>query len=160
MGVPPGQKRVVRRWQSLVWTKEAQTLLNRTSYDSAATDNPALTWDNAYSTVSGELPLDPLPSFIVHQGQDPTTFVRAELDVSTAGKAKLLVSAAAVGNKVSLWVDGKPTPLAGRVAILKLDKGRHTLTISVGTTAQFNILTLELQDIAGSPAQVQIVGGK
>ena len=57
-------------------------------------------------------------------------------------------------------MDGKPTPLAGRVAILKLDKGRHTLTISVGTTAQFNILTLELQDIAGSPAQVQIVGGK
>ncbi|MBC7854878.1 MAG: sorbosone dehydrogenase [Pirellulaceae bacterium] len=155
-----GQKRVVRRWQSLVWTKEAQTLLNRTSYDSAASDSPALTWDSAYSTVAGELPLDPLPSFVVHQGQDPTTFVRAELDVSTAGKAKLLVSAAAVGNKVSLWVDGKPTPLAGRVAILELDKGRHTLTISVGTTAQVTFLTVELQDIAGSPAQVQIVGGK
>ena len=154
-----GPKRVVRRWQSLTWTKEAHTLLSRTSYDSAASDNPDLTWDSAYSTVAGELPLDALPTFVVHQGQVPARFVRAELDVSTAGKIRVLISTAA-GNKVSLWVDGKPTPISGRAADLKLGKGRHTLTLSVATTAQVNVLALELQDIAGSLAQAQIVGGK
>jgi putative heme-binding domain-containing protein len=154
-----GPKRVVRRWQSLLWTKEAHTLLNRTSYDSAASDDPALTWENAYSTVAGDLPLDPLPAFVVHQGQDPTRFVRAELDVSTAGKVRILVSTAN-GNKVSLWVDGKPTPLSGRVATFDLEKGRHALTLSIGATAQANPLSVELQYVPGSSAQVQIVGGK
>jgi putative heme-binding domain-containing protein len=154
-----GQKRVVRRWQSLVWTKEAHTLLKRTSFDSAATDNGALTWESAYATVAGELPLDSLPAFVVQPGQDPTRFVRAELDVSTAGKARVVVSTAA-GNKVSLWVDGKPTPISGRIADIHWDPGRHALTLSVGTTAQVNDLSLELQDIAGSAAQLQIVGGK
>jgi len=153
------QKRVVRRWQSLVWTKEAHTLLNRTSYDSAATNNPDLTWDSAYSNVAGELPLDPLPPFVVHQGQDPTRFVRAELDVSTAGKVRLVVSTTA-GSKLALWVDGKPTPLSGRSGDFELGKGRHSLTLSIGTAAPTNSLTVELQDIPGSSAQVQIVGGK
>lgn len=153
------QKRVVRRWQVLTWTKEAQTLLNRSSYDSAASDNPAFRWDSTYSTVAGELPLDPLPSFVVHEGQNPTRFVRAELDVSTAGKVRTLVSSAP-GNKVSLWVDGKPTPISGRVSDLDLEKGPHTLTLAVAAAAQANSLTVELQDIPGSSAQVQIVGGK
>ena len=154
-----GSKRVVRRWQALVWTKEAHTLLNRTSYDSAAGDNPALTWESVYSTVAGELPLDPLPAFVVHQGQDPTRFVRAELDVSTGGRVRVVVNSAA-GNKVSLWVDGKPTPLSGSSSDFDLVKGRHTLTLSVGGAAQANSLILELQDIPGSSAQAQIVGGK
>ncbi len=154
-----GQKRVVRRWQSLVWSEEAHTLLRRTSYDSAATDNPSLTWESAYSTVRGELPLDSLSPFVVQPGQDATRFVRAELDVSTAGKVRVLVSSA-TGNKIALWVDGKPTPISGRLADFDLGKGHHTLTLSVGTTVQVNLLTLELQDIAGSTAQTQIVGGK
>jgi putative heme-binding domain-containing protein len=154
-----GQKRVVRRWQSLVWTQEALTLLNRTSYDSAATDNPDLTWDGAYSTVAGDLPLDPLPPFVVHQGQDPTRFLRAELDVSTPGKVRLVVSTIA-SSKVASWVDGKPTPLSGRSSDFELGKGRHTLTLSVGAATQGNSLTVELQDIPGSSAQAQIVGGK
>jgi putative heme-binding domain-containing protein len=154
-----GPKRVVRRWQALVWTKEAHTLLDRTSFDSAASDNAALTWDSAYSTVAGDLPLDPLPAFVVHQGQEPTRFVRADLDVSTAGKVRMVISSAP-GNKVSLWVDGRPTLLSGRSSDFELDRGRHTLTLSVGAAAKANSLIVELQDIAGSPAQVQFVGGK
>ena len=78
---------------------------------------------------------------------------------STSGKVRVLITTA-TGNQVSLWVDGKPTSIAGRAADFELAKGRHTLTLAVATTAQVNVLTLELQDIAGSPAQVQIVGGK
>jgi putative heme-binding domain-containing protein len=153
------QKRFVRRWQVLTWTKEAHTVLKRTSFDSAATDNAALTWDSAYSRVDGQLPIDPLPAFVVHEGQDPTRFVRAELEVSTGGKVRLIVTTAA-GNNVSLWIDGKPTPLSGRVATADLEKGRHALTLAVAAKAQVNDLSLELQDIPSSRAQVQIVGGK
>ena len=59
------------------------------------------------------------------------------------------------GREVGRWV-----LVAGRVAELDLSKGRHVLTLSVGTATMGTVLAVELQDIAGSPAQVQIVGGK
>lgn len=152
-----GQGRVVRRWQVLTWSKEAHTLLNRTSYDSAATDNPALVWDSAYSLVSGTLPLDGLPTFVPHQGNEPTTFLRCQLDVSTPGPVKLKF---VHGGKLALWVDGKPTPIEKNEANVELPSGQRTLTLASSSAARTIQLRLELEDVPGSKAQVQIVSGK
>ncbi|HND52927.1 MAG TPA: HEAT repeat domain-containing protein, partial [Pirellulaceae bacterium] len=75
-----GRARVARRWESLVWTKEAHTLLNRTSYDSAAGDHAQLTWEPAYSRVAGDLPAAELPKFVPHPANNPTSFVRCQLN--------------------------------------------------------------------------------
>ena len=152
-----GQARVVRRWQVLSWSKEAHTLLNRTSYDSAATDNPALVWDSAYSLVSGTLPMDNLPAFVPHQGDEPVRFLRCQLDVSTPGPVKLKFTH--TGN-LALWIDGKPAPIEKNEAIVDLSTGRRTLTLASSSQARRIDIRLELADVPGSMAQVQIVGGK
>src|SRR5262249_53053609 len=47
----PTSARVIRRWQALEPTREAYQLLGRTSYTSAAGNDPSLTWTPAYSRV-------------------------------------------------------------------------------------------------------------
>jgi len=151
-----GKARVVRTWQALVWTKEAHTLLNRTSFDSAATDNSALAWEPAYSHVAGELPADDLAKFVPHAQLDPTSFVRFALDVSTPGKVKLGFGDV---TGLSLWVDGKPTSIASSQEF-DLASGRHSITLAVNRVKRTIPLRVELQDVPGSPAQAQLVGGK
>jgi len=151
-----GQSRYVRRWEVLTWSPEAHQKLNRTSYDTAATNDPALSWESAYSRVRGDLPLEGLPTFVVHQGNDPTTFVRFQIDVTAAGKVKLLTGG---GDGLTLWVDGKPAAIAGET-IVDLPIGLHTLTLAVNRKARTEPLRVELVDVDGSPAKAQLVGGK
>ncbi len=98
-----GQERVARRWQTLAWTPEAHQRLNRTSYDTAATADPALTWTPAYSRVAGDLPVEELPRFVVHRELPPASFVRCEVEVVAPGVVRLAFNGT-VG--LSLWVDG------------------------------------------------------
>ena len=151
-----GQTRYVRRWETLTWSQEAHQKLNRTSYDSAATDDPALVWEAAYSRVRGDLPLDGLPTYVVHQGNDPTTFVRFQIDVSAAGKVKLLTGG---GDGLALWVDGKPMAI-GDETLVQLSTGRHTFTLAVNRKVRTEPLRVELADVDDSPAKAQLVGGK
>jgi putative heme-binding domain-containing protein len=151
-----GQSRAVRRWQVLTWSKEAHQRLNRTSYDTAATDDPALVWDSAYSRVRGDLPLDGLPTYVVHQGNAPTTFLRFEIDVSSAGKVKLASNNA---DGLTMWLDGKPMAIA-KETVVDLATGKHTVTLAVDRTARTEPLRVELAEVDGSPAKAQLVGGK
>jgi putative heme-binding domain-containing protein len=148
--------RIARRYSVLPWTKEAHHVLNRTSFDSAAGGGPEFTWEPAYSRVSGDLPLTGLPTYEVHKGQPPTTFLRTEIEVTTPGKVQLVV-----GNPqgVALWVDGKPTSLAEKTT-LDLAAGRHALTLAVDRQARNDSVRLELADVPGSACQAQFVGGK
>ena len=68
----------VRRWKQLLWTQDGHRRLNRTSFDTAASDDPALSWGSAYSQVNGDLPLATLAKFVPHRGLDPMGFVRFE----------------------------------------------------------------------------------
>jgi putative heme-binding domain-containing protein len=151
-----GQSRFVRRWQVLPWTKEANSRLNRTSYDSAASDEPVFEWTSAYSRVAGDLPLAGLPEYVVHRDNDPVTFLRAELDVTTPGRA-MLVTPDIAG--LTLWIDGKPALIADHLP-LDLTAGRHTLTFAVNRKQRQSPLAVSIEDVKGSPAQLQIVGGK
>ena len=151
-----GQKRVPRRWQTLTWTKEAHQKLNRTSHDTAATDDPALTWEATYSRVNGQLPLDDLPKYVIHKEQPATTFLRCELEVTTAGKVQLSLANPA---GLAMWVDGKPTPVAA-TNTLDLPVGRRVLTFAVDRVQHPQPLAVELQDVPGSAIQVQFVHGK
>lgn len=153
-----GKTPVVRRWEALTWTPEAHKLINRTSYDSAASDNAALTWEPAYSRVGGDLPVAALPQFVAHAGYDPHSFVRFQVEVSSPGVVSLSLGKTA---GLTLWVDGKPTPMAA-VVNLDLGSGRHSLTVGINRQKRSENLAVEMVEVpkGATAAQVQIVGGK
>jgi putative heme-binding domain-containing protein len=152
--------RLVRRWQSLEPTREAYGLLSRTSHASAAGNDPSLVWSPAYGTVAGELPVEAMPLFKMGTGADKqvvlASFVRCQLDATTAGRAKLLLSSA---KGVKGWLDGEPVEVRPEM-VLDLSAGPHTLTFAVDRGVRNEPLRVELDDVAGSPARVRVVGGK
>jgi putative heme-binding domain-containing protein len=159
-------QKLVRRWQVLQYTNEANRKLNRTSFDTAAGDDTDFIWAPAYSRVSGDLPLDGLPTYKPHANLEPTTFLRFDLEVTTPGKAKLAIDALSPPPSPSgrgsnsaglaLWLDGKPTPLAGDTA-LDLASGKHRLVLAVNRTERTAPLRIEVVE---DGAVVQVVGGK
>jgi putative heme-binding domain-containing protein len=151
-----GQRPVVRRWQVLQYSNQANSRLNRTSFDAAASDEPVFEWASAYSRVAGDLPLERLPTFKPHQRLAPTTFLRAQLEVSTPGKVTLALDDAA---GVQAWVDGKPQSLAKNELTLDLPPGLHNVTLAVDREARQSV-QLSLVDSKDSTAKVQLVGGK
>jgi putative heme-binding domain-containing protein len=159
LALPP--QRYVRRWETLLATPQAVNRLRRTSFDTAATDDPELPWKSVYSRVAGDLPLADLPvltaALRVAPGGSPTSFVRFGVEVSTPGRLHLVVDDPA---GLLLWVDGRPTPLAGPTTPLELDRGLHRLTLAVDHAAHPPALRVELADAPASPAQFQLVGGK
>jgi putative heme-binding domain-containing protein len=152
--------RLVRRWQALEPTKEAFTLLSRTSHASAASNDPSLVWSSAYSTVGGELPLDAIPTLTMRTGAEKqetrTSFVRCGLDATTAGKAKLLLNST---KGVKMWLDGTPVEARGETT-LDLSVGSHVVTFALDRTQRNEAFRVELDDVAGSPARVILVSGK
>jgi putative heme-binding domain-containing protein len=151
-----GQRPVVRRWQVLQYSNPANSRLNRTSFDAAASDEPVFEWTSAYSRVAGDLPLEGLPTFKPHQNLSPTTFLRAQLELSTPGKVTLALDDAA---GVQAWVDGKPQSLAKNELTLDLPPGLHNVTLAVDREARQSV-QLSLVDSKDSTAKVQLVGGK
>src|SRR5262245_36487853 len=106
----PSKARVVRRWQVIDPTNANLNLFRRTRVSAAAEPDNPFAWSPAYSKVSGDLPLAELPKFTVWQDTAAQSVVRFQLDVTTAGAAKLKFNAVAgltvyVGNTP---VEAKP----------------------------------------------------
>ncbi|HVK15221.1 MAG TPA: sorbosone dehydrogenase, partial [Gemmataceae bacterium] len=152
----PNKARLVRRWQTFEPTNENMNQIRR-ARAAAAVENPdAFTWTPTYSKVSGELPLDSLPKMVVWNGSLPFGMVRAQLDVTTGGPVKLKINGA---TGLTLWVG--PTPVEVKdETVLDLKPGLHAITFSVDLTTRKDGLRVELEDVAGSPARVNVVGGK
>jgi putative heme-binding domain-containing protein len=152
-----GPQRVVRRWQVLENTPGAHQKLNRTSFDAAASDDSAFTWQSAYSRVAGDLPLGGLPTLKPHAQLAPTTFLRAQFEVSTPGKVACELNDA---TGVQLWVDGKPQSATDGKFNLDLKTGLHTITFAVNRDLRQTPIKLSLPEGAVATAKVQLIGGK
>ena len=120
--------------------------------DEAPADAEGFVWSNAYSQVSGSLPTAALPSITGANGR--RRVVRCQLDAATAGQIELLIA----GPVEKMWLDAKPVAAGSKVAV-DLPAGVHTLTLVLDAKSADD-LRLELADVVGSAAQVQIVGGK
>ncbi|HTU24240.1 MAG TPA: PVC-type heme-binding CxxCH protein [Pirellulales bacterium] len=147
------KSRVVRRWQVLLNYPESFRGVRHGDLD-LVVKNEQLKWSPAYSQVSGSLPIAELPYFEL-SNHTTQTLLRFALDVSTAGRVELLLPSTGI---FRLWIDGVQRPPAARLP-LDLATGTHTVTMVV-EPAKLESLRVELADVAGSPAQVQIVGGK
>ncbi len=148
--------RLVRRWETLQPTPEALFVLRRTSFHSLASSQPEFTWTPAYSRVAGDLPLADLPVHQIPGRAQPFGFVRFELDVSTAGPVRLKFNST---TGLTAWLDGAPIELSETLA-LDLPRGRRQWVFAIDREQRHDALHCELQDVAGSPAQVQMVTGK
>lgn len=146
--------RVVRRWQALAPLAQPSSPLDFAASDLPLSGETGANWTNVYSRVSGSLPLESIPTASTDGAGGPLRLVRFQLDVTTAGKVDLLVT----GGVEKMWCDGAPVAIGARVT-LDLPDGVHTIALLLNGKSADD-LRLELADVPGSPAQVQIVGGK
>jgi putative heme-binding domain-containing protein len=146
---------IVRRWQALQPTRELNTIIHRERLGAVAAPDATLAWEPVYSLVSGDLPLDDVPTFKNREGM-ATSVVRFHIDVSTAGKVRLNLNDPA---GLTVWVNGTPLiPTGDRVA--DLSRGTHAVTIAVDRTVRSKPVRVELEEVPESPARARVVGGK
>jgi hypothetical protein len=152
--------RLVRRWQALAPSNEAYTALSRVGLGAVAQGAPGLNWAPAYSTVAGVLPLGEVPALALYvpsqTDKAPVSFVRCELEATTAGPVKLRLNGT---SGLTAWLDRAPLEVREDL-VVELPAGRHTLTFAVDRTRRPEPLRCELDDVPGSPARAQVVGGK
>lgn len=146
--------RVVRRWQALQPSKELSTVVHRERLG-AITSAANLSWVPAYSLVSGDLPTDAAPTF-QNREKAPTSVVRFQVEVTTAGKVKLVFNDP-LG--LTVWADDTPFDLDGE-RVVELSQGMHTVTVAVDRRTRAKPLRAELEEVPGSAARARVVGGK
>ena len=117
---------IVRSLETLVYSNEANRRLNRTSTDTAASDDPAMTWRPLTSKVDGTIPLDELDRFKQHRETPPTSFVRFSVELPDEGIAKIEFPT----DGIEAWVDSKPTPVWD-LASLNLTAGTHQIVLAI-----------------------------
>ncbi len=153
----PSKARVVRRWQVIEPTNANLNAFRRARVSAAAEAENSFSWAPAYSKVSGDLPLAEQPKFTVWNDTAPQTVLRFQLDVTTAGAAKLKFNSVAgltvyVGNTP---IEPKPE------TVLDLKTGVQTVTILIDRSKRATEdVRIELDDVEKSPARVAVVGGK
>ncbi len=117
---------VVRSYETLIYSNEANRRLNRTSTDTVASDDPAMQWRVITSKVDGSLPLGELDQFKQHRQTPPTSFVRFVIELPSKGAAGLELP----NEGIEAWVDGKPTPV-WKLKEIVLEQGKHTVVVAI-----------------------------
>ena len=152
----PNKARLVRRWQAIDPTPANLNLFRRTRVSAAAeADNP-FAWSPAYSQVAGDLPLASLPKFTVWNDTAAQSVVRFQLDVTTAGAAKLKFNSVA---GLTVYLGNTPVEPKSETT-LDLKTGVQTVTVLIDRSKRTEDLRVELEDVEKSPARVSVVGGK
>ncbi len=122
---------LVRSFDTLIYTDEANRRLNRTSTDTAASDDPSMQWRRMTTRVNGTIAVSELDPFQQHRETPPTSFVRFAIDMPENGTAKIDLPT----DGIEAWVDGKPTPV-WNLTSLELGKGTHTIVLAIDRTRQ------------------------
>jgi putative heme-binding domain-containing protein len=152
-----GKARLVRRWQTLEATPENAQLLAREGIGAAAKRKAAsLAWGPAYSTVAGLLSPGDLPAIAGVPGTGRVAVVGCQLEATTGGPVRLHLNGA---QGLTLWLDGKPVEPRETLE-LNLTSGLHSLTVAIDLGRRKEPLRCEVEDVPGSPARVNPLGGK
>ncbi|QDT06107.1 hypothetical protein K227x_45140 [Rubripirellula lacrimiformis] len=146
---------MVRSFETLVYTPEANRRLNRTSTDTVAGGDPAMQWRSVTTTVNGTLPMSDLDQFQQHRQTPPTSFIRfpvnlqadgnVQIDFPRIGETSTQQAAASDADSpkegefpnetgppegIEAWVDGRPTP-TWNLKSLALAAGDHVIVLSI-----------------------------
>ncbi len=156
-GLQVSRERIVRNWQVLLPSDDVTYKLRRTRLASVTEDDPAFVWQPAYSRVSGELPLNDLPK-IMYRGpfqKAPSglNFLKFSIDVGTAGEVELALNSI---DGVTIWLDGVQIETAASTT-LDLKAGQHRVTLMVSQMERTEPVRIQVNDVADSSAQVQLL---
>ncbi len=120
----------LRSWQVMMSGDANSDQLSSLGLAHVATSPMDFEWQNAYTLVSGQLPVEDLP--VVSAGpQQKFRFVRGEFEVATSGVQGMKVSALA---GIQIWFDGEPMS-PEQLEALTPTEGRHVVTIAVPADA-------------------------
>ncbi|MBN8824913.1 MULTISPECIES: PVC-type heme-binding CxxCH protein [unclassified Spirosoma] len=147
----------VRRWSTVSASKELARKLATDGTGYIAKDAGKLPTMPIYSTVSGTLPINELPTVEVGPGKR-YSFVRFDLEVVSKGNVDLGFTSTA---GVTGWVGSKPLKMSTQGTLIDLPQGVQTITLAIDRT-QFTAaqLGIQLQEAPQSPAQVRLVMGR
>jgi putative heme-binding domain-containing protein len=152
-GMRVSTKRLVRRWRAVDEHQPLSNAMRRQGLTDSILADPDLPWQPAYSRVDGMLPVEELGQNTGHS-KTPLSIAMFELDVTAEGEISLKVNDT---SGVQLRVGSTTIDLKdGRIA---LKPGRHEVIAVIERSQRNEPLSVELVDVEGSPAQVQIVGG-
>jgi putative heme-binding domain-containing protein len=152
----PNKARFIRRWQTFEPTPENMEKLRRGRAAVAAETPEAFIWSTNYSKVSGEFPVESFPKLQIWKDAEPITLLRSQLDVTTGGKVLLKINGT---TGLAMWIGATPVDLKDET-IIDLKPGLQNVTISIDLNKRKEGVRVELEDVAGSPARVNIVNGK
>lgn len=136
--------RLIRSWQVLQPTPEGLQKINRTSFSSAATGDPAFTFTPHYSVVSGKLPLNEVPVLKIRD--QSVSFVQSKIQVTSPGQIGFQVDRP---EGLEIRIDGVPMPATAEFSA-ELTAGPHLLTITIDRSKRSDSLTLQLNDLKGT----------
>ncbi|PHQ35891.1 PVC-type heme-binding CxxCH protein [Rhodopirellula bahusiensis] len=156
---------IVRSFETLTYTAEANRRLNRTSVDTAAQDDPAMTWRDLTSMVDGTVRLEEADKFKQHRQSPHISFLRFDIEVTPSDSnseiatiaLKLLGATPSAGDANSwdgfeAWVDGKPTP-TWQLKNLPLSRGRHRITLSINRDEVMTAFGITLEGDANAASK-------
>jgi putative heme-binding domain-containing protein len=118
---------IVRAWQTLEYSGEANHRFNRTSIDAVVESDPIFKWLATTSKVDGTLPIQELPTFKQHRETPPLSFLKAEFEVKREGKTRFEIGAT---EGLTVWLDDRPTPSLPADGI-ELPVGVHQLILAI-----------------------------
>ena len=152
--------RIVRRWETLLPTRESYRLMFPVSEKQILPNDNELSWVPVFSAVAGSLPLNDVLDFSTKASPGTQArkigFVRCQVNVTTPGNIGFRLNDV---NDVYMWIDGKPIEPATNITV-PLEVGIHRVTFSVNLLTRAVPLGFQLIDIEGSKAQAQFLGGK
>ncbi|QDV22746.1 PVC-type heme-binding CxxCH protein [Aureliella helgolandensis] len=143
-------KNWVRNYETLLWTPEANSRLNRTSWDTAATDDPSLTWGMLSTTVQGRLPLHEAAVFQPHREVPRTVFLKFTIDCKKPGAVNLRFSESP--SAISYWIDTRPEPTPQAGTPIMLTTGLHEIVLGVRVEETSGWLGCEVVEAASEGA--------
>ncbi len=118
---------LIRNFETLTFSPEANRILNRTSTDAVASENEAFLWRPVTTRVNGTLPVEELDRFKLHATTPFLSFVRFDIVVPQGQESPTIEMPTAA---VDVWLDGKPMP-AEAIAGAQLAPGKHSLVVGI-----------------------------
>lgn len=130
---------LVRSFETLIYSPQANRRLNRTSTDTVAGEDPLLAWRLVTARVDGTLPLSELDRFQQHRETAPTSFVRFRIQMPGDGEASIALPS----EGIEVWVDGKPKPIWDMPSF-ELAAGQHTIVLAIDRSKRTEPFQLRL----------------
>ena len=148
--------RYVRKWDAVSQNADVLRKVKDEGIGYIVKGNVKLPAHAVYSKVSGDLPIEELPT--IETAGKKYSVVKFEIEVLTKGNVSLGLNGV---TGVTAWVDQKPLKLSAQGTVTELPKGLHQFTMAVDAS-QFkqDALRIELKEGEAGAAQTRLVLGQ